>query len=39
MSDADNVSKGRLGFTVFHLTEMLEKLEERYRADFAGEQS
>ncbi|WP_439409774.1 hypothetical protein ACNJX9_17870 [Bradyrhizobium sp. DASA03076] len=38
MNDADDGSNDKLLFAVYHLEEMIESLEERYRADF-GEAS
>lgn len=39
MSDADNGTSPKLVFAVYHLVEMIENLEEHYRADFRANAS
>ncbi|MBR0801561.1 hypothetical protein JQ615_40120 [Bradyrhizobium jicamae] len=34
MNDTDNGTNPKLVFAVFHLRDMMESLEQRYRADF-----
>ncbi|MHC2619187.1 hypothetical protein ACVIW2_001219 [Bradyrhizobium huanghuaihaiense] len=34
MNEADDGANDKLVFAVYHLEEMIESLEERYRADF-----